>query len=539
MLTSGCDSSRLLPAPRTAKRSIGTCASLALLLTTACLLPGCTITTARQLALVPSQALEHPQETRIGRQTLDQASAHDGRSGYSLLNVGMDGLATRVQMIRAAERTLDLQYYIFRGDETGRLIADELRRAAARGVRVRVLVDDGDTVRGDEKILQLDGSPNIQVRVFNPFDYRGHNGLLRSADFMLHKARLDYRMHNKLLIADNAVALIGGRNIGNQYFQVDPSSQFADDDLFVAGPMVQSLSGSFDTFWNSDIVTPAAPLAAHASSNATPRVPVDVEADYRNRIDSGEPYASLIDGRRPLEWATARLVYDSPDKRRIEQRQQAGSLMSAAVEARIAGVQNDLLMTTPYFVPSQHEIDLLHAVRARGGHVSVLSNSLESAPALSAQSGYDKLRVPLLENDIRLFEVRARQLGTKGTGQGRRISKYGNYALHAKLYVFDRSSFFIGSWNYDQRSLLINTEVGLLVDDTVLAAQVAKRFDALTSPAAAYALFLSKSSDGAPRVAWRSEEQGHPVELQREPSRGWWQRQSTRLLALLPLQPEL
>jgi len=500
---------------------------------------GCASTVSRHISTPASAALGRPQETKLGKQVLERSAFHGDNSGYYLLNAGVDGLAMRVQMIRGAERTLDLQYYIFRGDESGTLLTEELRHAADRGVRVRLLVDDGDTTWGDERILQLDGYPNIQVRVFNPFSYRGHNSLFRNVDFILHKARLDYRMHNKLLVADNAIALIGGRNVGNQYFQIDPASQFADDDIFVAGPVSQTLSGVFDEFWNSDLAAPAAPLAARSVSKPKASSTGDLAADYLARINSGEPYASLIDGRRQLEWASARVVFDSPDKRDVEARQRPGRLMSAAVEEQIGGVKSELLMISPYFVPSETELALLHQIRSRAGEVWVLSNSLESAPALSALSGYEKVRVPLLQDNVRLYEVRARLLSSQGSGQTRRISRYGNYALHAKLYVFDRQRLFVGSWNYDQRSLLINTEIGILIDDGVLASQIARRFEEMTAPSAAYALYLSHDARGIPAVAWRTEEEHQVVELAKEPSRGWWQRLRVRVLTLLPLQPEL
>src|SRR5271166_423997 len=189
-----------------------------------------------------SVALASPQETRLGAHFADLAQAHGAMSGFHILPVGVDGFLARVQMIDAAERTLDLQYFIFRGDESGHLITEALIRASARGVRVRVLVDDGDTEDGDERLLALDGQPSLEIRVFNPFAYRGHVELRRAAEFLFNGRRLNYRMHNKLLVVDNAIALIGGRNIGNQYFQIDPESQFADDDVFTAGPVVQKLS---------------------------------------------------------------------------------------------------------------------------------------------------------------------------------------------------------------------------------------------------------------------------------------------------------
>jgi len=208
-------------------------------------------------------ALAHPEETRLGGQFATASQAHDGTSGFRIITVGIDGFLARVQMIDAAERTLDLQYFIFRGDETGRLVTEALLRAADRGVRVRVLIDDGDTVAGDEQIMALDAHPAIEIRIFNPFAYRGHGRLRRHSEFLFNAPRLDYRMHNKLLVVDNAVALIGGRNIGNQYFQVDPESQFADDDVFAAGPIARQLSATFDEYWNSR--APAARFSAAAS----------------------------------------------------------------------------------------------------------------------------------------------------------------------------------------------------------------------------------------------------------------------------------
>src|SRR5271169_781337 len=204
-----------------------------------------------------SVALAHPEDTRLGAQFDSAARQRDGESAFRIISVGVDGFLARAQMIDAAEKTLDLQYFIFRGDETGRLLTDALMRAADRGVRVRVLVDDGDTIAGDEQISALDAHPNIEIRIFNPFVYRGHSNLRRSIEFMLHASRLDYRMHNKLLLVDNAVALIGGRNIGNQYFQMDPDSQFADDDIFSAGPIAAQLSATFDEFWKSRFAVPA------------------------------------------------------------------------------------------------------------------------------------------------------------------------------------------------------------------------------------------------------------------------------------------
>jgi putative cardiolipin synthase len=488
----------------------------------------------------PSFALERPEDTRLGRRFLAASERHQGESGYHIINSGIDGFVTRIQMIDAAEKTIDLQYFIFRGDQTGLFIADALKRAAGRGVRVRILVDDGDTVAGDQQILALGRNPNIEVRVFNPFDYRGHNALLRHVDFVIHKGRLDYRMHNKLMVIDNSVALVGGRNIGAQYFQVEPDSQFADDDAFAAGVIAVQLSKTFDSYWNSQFAVPSTSLPLPKERPAEPKVSfADSGTDYRTRIASGKPLQDLIADDAALHWATAAVVCDSPDKKDVAQRKKRGNLMAPEVTHAMQEADSELLMVTPYFVPSESEISLLGELRKRNAKVRILSNSLESAPELAAQSGYDKFRIRLLESGAQLYEVRALLSSNRGSGQTRAISRYGTYGLHAKLYVMDREHLYIGSMNYDQRSWRINTEVGLLIENRELAEEVARRFDAMVSPEAAYQVFLDTDSNGRPHLRWNTEIDHRQIELTREPSRGFWRRTKVKLLELLPLDREL
>ena len=261
--------------------------------------------------------------------------------------------------------------------------------------------------------------------------------------------------------------------------------------------------------------------------------------DYVARIDSGEPYASLVSGPQELVWAHAKVVYDSPDKAAVERHEEHGRLMSRAIEQEIANSHTELLLVSPYFVPSEGEQALLTQECTGGTAVKVLTNSLESAPSLAAQSGYGKVRIPLLEAGVKLYEVRAELDSTRGSGQTRRVSRYGNYSLHGKLYVFDRQRLFIGSWNYDQRSLHINTEIGLLIDSPELSDQMARRIDAMMLPTAAYELVLEDEAPGQRRLEWVTEIDQQQIRLTREPSRGWWQSEGERLLALLPLQPEL
>jgi putative cardiolipin synthase len=485
-----------------------------------------------------SVALAHPEETALGSQFAGAAGRHPGDSGYREINVGADGFRARAQIIDAAQRTLDLQYYIFRGDETGRMLTDHLLRAAERGVRIRVLIDDGDTVAGDEQILRLNNYHSAELRIYNPGKYRGHMRFVRRLEFVLNAGRLDYRMHNKLLVADNAVALIGGRNIGNQYFQIDPESQFADDDVFAAGPIVPDLSRTFDEFWNSALAIPAEALgrAHHSRMRATKPGGID----YAALIASGEPLADIMSGKLPLAWAPAQLVYDSPNKKQVASGAVPGALIVPEVEKAIRAVRSEMLLVTPYLVPSDEELQTLKQLRERQVRVRILSNSLESCPEISAQSGYDKYRVPLLQSGVELYEVRALLGSSRGSGQSSKISRYGNYALHGKMYVFDRKRVLIGSMNFDQRSQRINTEIGLIIDSAEISQQTALRFESMVKPENCYALALRPAGGvGKLRLTWRTEEGNREIDYDREPARSGWQRLQAKLLSHLPIEREL
>jgi putative cardiolipin synthase len=485
-----------------------------------------------------SVAFEHPEETALGRQFAGAAREHPGDSAFRVISVGADGFRARAQMIDAAQRTLDLQYYIFRGDETGRMLTEHLLHAADRGVRIRVLIDDGDTVAGDEQILRLMNHAAVELRIFNPGKYRGHVRFVRRLEFVLNAGRLDYRMHNKLLITDNAAALIGGRNIGNQYFQIDPESQFADDDVFAAGPVVPQLSKTFDEFWNSALAIPAEALGRARASQARQTKPGAI--DYAALIASGQPFAGIKSGELPLVWAPAQLVYDSPDKKQVISGKVSGALIVPEVEKAIRATQSEMLLVTPYLVPSADELQALQELRQRAVRVRVLSNSLESCPEISAQSGYDKFRVPLLESGVELYEVRALLGSTRGSGESAKIARYGNYALHGKLYAFDRKKVLIGSMNFDQRSQHINTEIGLIIGSPEIAQQTALRFENMVKPENCYALALSPAgAAGKARLTWSTKEKNQGIELDREPARSGWQRLQAKFLALLPLAREL
>jgi cardiolipin synthase C len=498
---------------------------------------------------IPSAALADPATTALGRRFVALSRDHGGRSGYRLLHAGEDGLLARAQMTDAAERTLDLQYYIFRGDKTGLLLCEALLRAADRGVRVRVLVDEAERVAGDEQIELLDAHPNVEVRIFNPFAYRGQSRRVRAVEFLFSASRLDYRMHNKLFVADNAAALIGGRNIGDEYFQIDPESQYGDDDLFVGGPMAQQLSKTFDEYWNSALAIPVASLNSGPTAEefeAFRKHLVEhrdtlarAGTDYVKRIATGEPFGSIAAGKQ-LIFTDAELVYDSPDKKRVDRGEIPGNLIFPKLIEAAAAARSEFLIVTPFFVPGSDGTRLFDELRKRNVRVRVLTNSLESTPELLAHSGYVKYRQQLLGKGLELYELRARLGSSRGTGERPWLLTYGTYALHAKMFIIDRERVLIGSVNFDLRSWHLNTEIGLIIKNHELAQQSATRFDALAQPANSYRVELRRwAADERPYLVWVTHADGQIVASIDEPAGGENRREKVEFFRLLPLDAEL
>jgi putative cardiolipin synthase len=374
---------------------------------------------------------------------------------------------------------------------------------------------------------------------------------MRGIEFALEHARLDYRMHNKLLVVDNAVALIGGRNIGDQYFQIDPDSQFADDDVFAAGPIAQQLSKTFDEFWNNGLSIPVqalgggmpTPIALHDGREELKEQKQQLKADgvdYVKLVATGEPFNGMISGRLPLVWAHAQVVCDSPDKKNVENGKMVGRLMQRGVFTAAMAVQSELLMITPYLIPGSEGMQMFKDLQQRNVRVRILTSSLEASTVLPASAGYMHYRVPMLEDGVQLYEIRSLLGNVKGSGESKAMAKYGNYSLHAKMFVFDRSRLFLGSMNFDQRSMHLNTEIGFIIDSPALAQQMAARFEAMVQPVNAYQVELRH--DGAtakPGLVWRTQEDGKSVDYLTEPARSNAQRNKVKLLSLLPLDSEL
>ena len=497
-----------------------------------------------------SFALANPGETNLGQQLEPSAREHPGMSGFRLIPSGTGCFHARVEMAARAERTLDVQYFAIQSDDTGQLVIAALLDAADRGVRVRILLDDSNAVGRDAEIGALAAHPNIELRVFNPFTYRGPLEFLRSAEFALNEARLTYRMHNKLLVVDNELALIGGRNIGDAYFAASTAMEFGDYDLLVAGPLVRNLSGSFDAFWNSKLSVPLQNLVVFKPTPA--RLDAYRESLRRHRdamagstytrpASDGGPIASMFSGKHPLLWAHAEAIYDSPEKAKVESGEKAGRLLRERVERAAGAVRSELLIVSPYLVPGEDGMRLLTGLCSRKVRVRVLTNSLQSTDAPITFAGYDRYRVPMLEAGIELYEVRPELGEPRMPGGGSlKSSSSTPFALHAKVFVFDRRQVFVGSMNFDERSSHLNTELGVLVDSPELAQEVAERFEAAAQPANSYALGLGPTGPlGQPTLIWRTEENGAAVVQDTEPQVDPWRKFKVEMLSLLPIDDQL
>ncbi|MEP6998250.1 MAG: phospholipase D-like domain-containing protein, partial [Betaproteobacteria bacterium] len=354
-----------------------------------------------------STALTRPEQTRLGRQLAAAKAEHPGTSGFKLLPVGTDSFLLRMELAAAAERTLDVQYFLIQSDETGQLLIEALLKAADRGVRVRVLLDDAGSFGRDAQIRTLAGYPNIELRLFNPFAYRGNVDFVHTAEYLGNAARLNYRMHNKLFVVDNEIGIVGGRNIGDEYFQGGRTVEFGDYDIIAAGPIVNQISNSFDAFWNSPMAIPIAGLAESEPSAqdldsyrdvlATHHAKmIAADAPYMRMLAADEPLAAMLAGKTPLAWAKAEVIYDSPEKSKVEGGEQGGRLLRQRLGEVAKQVRSELIVVSPYLVPGSAGMKFLEGLRERNVTVRILTNSLASTDMPIVHSGYQAYRAPLV-----------------------------------------------------------------------------------------------------------------------------------------------
>ena len=472
----------------------------------------------RTVALFPGPG------TRLGRLVANSAEPSQ-LSGIRLLVSGEEALQSLITLADNAERTLDIQYYIISQDASGRQLLRHVRAAAERGVRVRILVDDLNTAGEDRRFLSLGASPHIEVRLFNPFA-GGRLALWSRFLFALNDIpRINHRMHNKLFIADNALAVTGGRNIGDEYFVRGAQSNFIDLDVIAAGPVVPQLSMSFDSFWNSRYAYPIGSLTReHASAPA-----VAVSEEPRAATDADWLARDLDADRLTLQWMPASVLADRPTKISADTAESDMETIADNIASLMRSAKQEVLVISPYFVPGKEGVALMRQLRAQGVRIRILTNSLASTDSPLVYDGYSHYRRELLRLGVELYEVRPRL--------GDRRSRFHPFhqsqaSLHAKALVIDGRTVFIGSLNMDSRSRHTNSELGLVMRSPDIARQVASLFDDISADGS-YRLSLTGKEE---ILEWRCEEEGVMRSWRQDPGAGALKRLWLGILA--PFAPE-
>ncbi|MGF6755341.1 putative cardiolipin synthase [Paraburkholderia sp. GAS42] len=501
-----------------------------------------------------THALPASEPTALGAALAPLERAHPDESGFRVLANGTDALQMRIALTRAATKTLDMQYYTANEDTTGKLLLAAALYAADKGVRVRMLVDDLNFKDIDRVMAALNSHDNIEVRVFNPFGSAQESLFQRTSNVFTQLGHFTRRMHNKAMIADNQLAIVGGRNLGDEYFSASETLQFRDIDVLAAGPVTADISASFDEYWNSsasyplrvlnkqrfdagELDTMRDELRAHWRTNADP---------YNAKPLNATPLASQIThGDLGLTWAHAEFKADTPDKITHP----SPNYKSPPLERVIAlanAAQKEVLITSPYFVPHDVGVKTLGEMTRRGVRVAVLTNSLAATDAVVVAAGYSPYRVPLLERGVELYEFMPQQ------EQGRtRVDFAGSTSrtsLHAKTFVIDRQTAVIGSMNLDPRSANLNTELVLVIHSAPIADQLARIFDHATAPAVSYRVTLVtpeqlarlKATSAPPsELIWTGEENGQLRTWNLDPDAGFYRNLMTGVFMLLPVDSQL
>lgn len=478
-----------------------------------------------------------PQQTRmtaLGQAVAAQTSQHPEKTGIYMLDDPYDAFAARAVLTQMAEKSLDVQYYIWRKDLTGTLLFEALHEAADRGVRVRLLLDDNNTSGLDRILAALNAHPNIEVRLFNPFVMRTQRWLTYLTDF----SRVNRRMHNKSFTADNQATIMGGRNIGDEYFGAALGVQFADLDVLALGPVVDEVSQDFDRYWASNSSYPAQRLLPKTTDTYTVET-LDADAAVIEKNPAAAAYTDtlrrsklvhqLMDASLPLEWAQAQLVSDDPAKGLGK----AGPKGLLADEfARIIGKpRSSVSLVSPYFVPTAAGVNAFSAMAKHGVNVQILTNSLEATDVAAVHAGYAKRRKALLQAGVKLYETRRLAPVSK---KGWIASRFGSSAssLHAKTFAVDDSRVFVGSFNFDPRSVNLNTESGLIIASPVIASEIDTAFKT-SIPASTYEVRLSGNGE----LYWLEQTaDGKTIRHDTEPGTSVMQRAVIDVIAILPIE---
>lgn len=488
-----------------------------------------------------SRAIAQTVDTPLGKALKISAQKHKGQSGFRILDKGRNSLAARIYTIRAAQKTLDLQYYAVHDDVTSNLLVESIIQAAERGVRVRFLLDDISAGDVRDSLSVLDDMDNVEVRIFNPMTTKDQSLPSRIVGIVTDLPQVTKRMHNKALIADNQIAIIGGRNLGDEYFDADSEMAFRDIDVLTAGPVTAKISGSFDEYWNDDNSFPITTLY-HREDNP------QFLHDMRKKLtDNWNQQLQNPEGKKRLEpnlkdtvaalssnlvWAASEFVADDPVKIETSQ-EDASSKPLRKLKSLADDAENEFIIISSYFVPMDAGVKWLEELEGKGTDVKVLTNSLASTDVVAVHTGYRRYRQELIEHGVDLYELKP--VPGKRTKQRPLARGAPSYAsLHTKMYIVDRKDIIVGSLNFDPRSYKLNTELALVIHSTEIAEQVYKLFEAAISPTSSYNL---KVIDG--NIVWLAEDKGQKVEYHSEPDSSMWRNVQTFFMSLLPIEDQL
>ena len=493
----------------------------------------------------PTKALPQPEETHIWKTIQPQLDDHPGESGFYLLPSGIDAFVARILLIDSAERTLDLQYYIFHGDITPKLVVDRMLAAADRGVRVRLLVDDWNIQGKDFTLAMIETHPNIEVRIFNPIGGSRSSFLSRPLHYLFGAERIKNRMHNKAFVVDNTVAIVGGRNIGDEYFQAHEEVNFEDMDIMAIGPIAKEVSAGFDEYWNHELAIPVrAFVSQYPAEEDVKKARLNLEehreamkaTEYGKKLRESDLLKRLEAGRLPVVWGQGEVLYDRPGRGNASEPAGPSNSMGPRLREIVEEAQSEALLISPYFVPREGGVKLLGKMRDRNVRVKILTNSLASNDAPIAHGGYAGYRKDLLKKGVDLFELRP----VPEQGKKEDPTHWGGSsgaALHAKTFILDRKILFVGTFNLDPRSAWYDTQNGIVVQSETLAEQAARLFEESTSMHRAFKVTFRSSteangsSSAGNALEWITEENGKEVQYFDEPETGLWRRISLKILS--------
>lgn len=474
-------------------------------------------------------------DTYLGRQLQGRAEEHPDMSGFYSIPDGIDALAARILLAARAEVSIDAQYYLIKNDITGNAFIHSLLKAADRGVRVRLLIDDIFTGGYDAGMAGLDSHPNFEIRIFNPFARRS----MRFMDGVTSFSRINRRMHNKSFTVDNQVTIIGGRNIADEYFGARVDAKFGDLDVMGIGPVVQDVSNMFDTYWNHERSAAVPAFAAMPEDSAAALENLRAHLESRRQSVAETEYAGAVreqifeyaeSEKELFSWAPYTLAVDSPDKAFKSKAAEAQSIVTPLREAILAA-EKEVIIISPYFVPRKNGIEAFSNLQGSGVDVTVITNSLAANNQLSVHGGYAPSRKPLLENGVSIYEVRD---DADVSGSELVAASGAQATLHTKAFIVDRKIVFIGSFNFDPRSAQINTELGVIIYDAELGESFANSIDEKL-PDQTFEVFLNEKG----KLRWRGLEDGEKVIFEKEPHAGWWMRFKAGFMRILPIRSQL